>query len=53
MSALIDRIDALESAIRSMRSVIVLDSGTLVGETINRIDSGLGDVYRLKERGIR
>ena len=52
MSALIDRIDALESAIRNMRSVIVLDSGTLVGETINRIDSGLGDVYRLKKRGI-
>ena len=52
MSVLINRIDALETSIRNMRSVIVLDSGTLVGETINRIDSGLGDVYRLKERGI-
>lgn len=51
-SAIIDRINALEGAIRSMRSVIVLDTGVLVGETINQIDSGLADVYELKARGI-
>jgi TP901 family phage tail tape measure protein len=51
-SAILDRLDALETAIRKMRSVIVLDSGVLVGETINQIDSGLADVYDLKARGI-
>ena len=51
-STIIERIDALETAIRTMRSVIVLDSGVLVGETINQIDSGLADVYELKARGI-
>ena len=51
-TAILDRMDKLESAIRSMRSVIRLDSGVLVGETINQIDSGLADVYGLKARGI-
>ena len=51
-STIIDRIDALDDSIRSMKSVIVLDSGVLVGETINQIDSKLADVYELKARGI-
>ena len=51
-SAIIDRIDALEDTLKNIKSVIVLDTGTLVGETINQIDSGLADVYGLKARGI-
>ena len=51
-TSILDRLDALETSIRNMRSVIVLDSGVLVGETINQIDSGLADVYGLKARGI-
>lgn len=51
-SPIIDRLDALEDSIRNMRSVIRLDSGVLVGETINQIDSGLANVYGLKARGI-
>jgi len=52
LTSILDRLDALETSIRNMRSVIVLDSGVLVGETINQIDSGLADVYGLKARGI-
>lgn len=51
-SAILDRIDSLEDAIRNMRSVIRLDSGVLVGETVNQYDAALADVYGLKARGI-
>lgn len=51
-SAIVNRIDSLETTIRNLKSVIVLDTGVLVGETINQIDDGLADVYGLKARGI-
>ena len=51
-SAIVNRIDSLETAIKNIKSVIVLDTGVLVGETINQIDDGLADVYGLKARGI-
>ncbi len=52
VGALIARIDALENSIRNMQLVTVLDDGTLVGHSINKIDSGLAGVYNLKARGI-
>lgn len=51
-SAILERLDAVEDAIRNSRSAIVLDTGVLVGETINQIDNGLADTYALKARGI-
>ena len=38
--------------IEASNKSIVLDTGTLVGETINQIDSGLATNYALKARGI-
>ncbi len=52
MGALLARIAHLEDAIRNMQLVTVLDDGTLVGHSINKIDSGLAGVYNLKARGI-
>lgn len=52
MGALLARLDALEDSIRNMKLVTVLDDGTLVGHSINKIDSGLASVYNLKARGI-
>ena len=52
MGALLARLDALEDSIRNMKLVTVLDDGTLVGHSINKIDSGLAGVYNLKARGI-
>ena len=51
-TSILDRLDALETSIRNMRSVIVLDSGVLVGETVNQYDAALADVYGLKARGV-
>ena len=51
-SAIIKRLDALETAIVNSNRAIVLDTGVLVGETINKIDSGLANTYALKARGI-
>lgn len=50
--ALLARLDALEDSIRSMKLVTVLDDGTLVGHSINKIDYGLSRVRDLKSRGI-
>ena len=52
LGALLARLDALEDSIRNMKLVTVLDDGTLVGHSINKIDSGLAGVYSLKARGI-
>lgn len=49
--ALIDRLDNLEKAVLNHKSVIKLDNGVLVGETIGQIDTGLAGVYSLKRRG--
>jgi hypothetical protein len=49
--ALIDRMDNLEKAIMNHKSVIRLDNGTLVGESIGQIDTALAGVYGLKRRG--
>ena len=51
-SAILKRLDALETAIVNSNRAIVLDTGVLVGETINKIDSGLANTYALKARGI-
>ena len=42
----------LPKLIDASQHSIVLDSGTLVGETINTIDQKLGDTYSLKRRRI-
>ena len=52
LTAILDRLDRLEDSIRGIKNTIVLDTGVLVGETINKIDSGLADVYDLKARGV-
>lgn len=51
-SAILERLDAVEYAIRNSRSAIVLDTGALVGETLTQIDSGLANTYALKARGV-
>ena len=51
-STILKRLDSIENAIRNSRGAIVLDTGVLVGETINKIDSGLANTYALKARGI-
>ena len=38
--------------LEASKKAIVLDTGTLVGETINQIDRGLANNYALKARGI-
>jgi hypothetical protein len=43
--------DNLEKAIMNHKSVIRLDNGTLVGESIGQIDTALAGVYGLKRRG--
>lgn len=46
------KIDEIIYTMRGLKSTIVLDTGTLVGETINQIDEQLGNNYNLRERGI-
>ena len=46
------KMDEVIRTIKSLKSTIVLDTGTLVGETINQIDDRLQDNYTLKERGV-
>ena len=48
--ALLSKLDGIYE--RLSRLQIVLDTGTLVGETIDKIDSRLGDNYALKARGV-
>ena len=50
--ALSHKMDEMIQTIRKLKSTIVLDTGTLVGETINQIDEQLGNNYSLRERRI-
>ncbi len=50
--ALASKMDELIHTMKTLKSTIVLDTGTLVGETINQIDDRLQDNYSMKERGI-
>lgn len=45
-------IESYLPAIATKRNQIVLDSGVLVGETINQIDEKLANTYAMKARGI-
>lgn len=52
-TAILEKLDAVTKAIQeNSGNAIVLDTGVLVGETINKIDNGLANVYGLKARGI-
>ena len=51
-SDLSSKMDEIISTMTRLKSTIVLDTGTLVGETINQIDEQLGNNYSLRERGI-
>lgn len=46
------KMDEMIRTIKSMKSAIVLDTGVLVGETINQIDAGLSNNYTLRERRV-
>ena len=50
--ALASKMDEMIQTMRSLKSTIVLDTGTLVGETINQIDAQLGNTYSMRERRI-
>lgn len=46
------KMDEVIRTMKSLKSTIVLDTGVLVGETINQFDTALGNAYALKERRI-
>jgi phage-related minor tail protein len=50
--ALASKMDEMIRTMKTLKSTIVLDTGTLVGETINQIDEQLGNNYSLRERRI-
>lgn len=50
--ALSHKMDEMIQTMKKLKSTIVLDTGTLVGETINQIDTQLGNNYSLRERRI-
>lgn len=49
-SALLSRLDNIYEKLGRLQ--IVLDTGTLVGETVDQIDAALGSNYALKARGV-
>lgn len=52
-SVILEKLDSVTAAIAQYSgNAIVLDTGVLVGETINQIDDGLANVYGMKARGI-
>ena len=51
-ASLSSKMDEMIQTMKALRSTIVLDTGVLVGETINQIDDRLQDNYSLRERGI-
>ena len=51
-TAVLDKLDAIMDRMSKVKQSIVLDTGVLVGETINQIDTGLASSYSLKARGI-
>lgn len=50
--ALASKMDEMIQTMKALKSTIVLDTGVLVGETLNQIDEGLGNNYSLRERRI-
>lgn len=50
--ALASKMDEVIQTMKTLKSTIVLDTGVLVGETLNKIDEGLGNNYSLRERRI-
>lgn len=50
--ALSAKMDEVIRTMKGLKSTIVLDTGTLVGETINQIDTQLGNNYSLRERRV-
>lgn len=52
LGSLESKMDEMIETMRGINSTIVLDSGELVGATINKIDEQLGNNYSLRERGI-
>lgn len=53
LTEIIKKLDAVTAAIvNNGDKAIVLDTGVLVGETLNKIDNGLANTYALKARGV-
>lgn len=52
LGSLETKMDEMIQTMKGINSTIVLDSGELVGATINKIDEQLGHNYSLRERGI-
>ena len=50
--ALMSKMDEVIRTMKDLKSTIVLDTGVLVGETINQIDEQLGNNYVMRERRI-
>ncbi len=50
--ALASKMDEMIQTMKALKSTIVLDTGVLVGETINQIDEQLGNNYSMRERRI-
>lgn len=46
------KMDEMIRTFKTMKQAIVLDTGVLVGETINQIDAGLSNNYTLRERRV-
>lgn len=46
------KMDEIIDTMKTLKSSIVLDTGVLVGETINQIDEQLGNNYSLRERRV-
>lgn len=46
------KLEKIYDKLDKMKQNIVLDTGVLVGETINQIDTSLGNIYTLRERGV-
>ena len=46
------KMDEMIHTMKSLKSTIVLDTGVLVGETVNQMDARLGEIYTLRERGV-
>ena len=51
-TALLDILGDIYNRLDNLKQSIVLDTGVLVGETINQIDSGLATNYSMRARGI-
>ena len=49
---LVSKMDEMIRTFKTVKSAIVLDTGVLVGETINQIDAGLSNNYTLRERRV-